>query len=132
MKAPQPTEAQIHQSIVQWLRVSAVPGVIVLHIPNGSTMKGGAREWQHFERLGAIAGAPDILILGPDGRTRAIEVKAAHGALSASQKDFAANLRAANVPWYVCRSLDDAQKICRQWGLVRLPSSLTSLITART
>jgi len=132
MKLPAPTEAQIHQSIVQWLRASAVPGVIVLHIPNGSTMKGGAREWQHFERLGAIAGAPDILILGPDGRARAIEVKAARGALKKSQKYFALRLRAANIPWYVCRTLDDAQKICRQWGLIRLPASLTALVTAGT
>src|SRR5215207_1464121 len=130
IKAPMPTEAQIHQSIVQWLRASAVPGVIVLHVPNGSTLKGGAREWQHFERLGAVAGVPDLLILGPDGRARAIEVKAAQGALSESQKDFAVSLRKANVPWYVCRSLDEAQKICRQWGLVRLPASLTSLMTA--
>jgi len=60
----------------------------VFHIPNGGLRS--KREAQIMKGLGVLAGAPDLIILGPGGRVAFAELKAPKGRQTQGQKDFEA------------------------------------------
>lgn len=67
--------------------------------------------------MGVKAGTADIAIIGSDGITRYMEVKANGGRLSASQKVFRAWCENHGTHYAVAYSLDEAIAIAKTWGL---------------
>lgn len=83
------------------------------HVPNqfAGTYKGvfGAMlSW-----MGRIAGVPDYVFMGK-GQCFFIEVKTASGSQSEHQKLFQKWCESKEVPYYVCRSLDDVRNVLNE------------------
>jgi hypothetical protein len=112
-----PREDAIQAAIVQLLRLAADRRTIYLAIPNGipASPRIGAR----FVKHGLLAGAPDLLIITPDGRTNFLEVKAPDGRQSDAQKDFQARCSIVGVHYRVVRSISEAEETLRDWGALR-------------
>ncbi len=70
------------------------------------------------KRLGVKAGIPDVVIIGFDGIARYIELKTAAGKLSESQKAFRAFCSLHDIPWALCRSVDEVKGALGSWGLL--------------
>jgi len=71
------------------------------------------------KKLGVKAGVPDIVIIGFDGVTRYIELKTNKGSLNENQKDFKAFCLLNNIPYSLCRSLDDVIIVLKEWHLIK-------------
>jgi hypothetical protein len=112
-----PREDAIQEAIVQLLRLAADRRTIYFAIPNGipASPRIGAR----FVKHGLLAGAPDLLIITPDGRTNFLEVKAPDGRQSDAQKDFQARCAIVRVNYRVVRSLGEAEEVLREWNALR-------------
>lgn len=103
---PRREEDSLQMAVADWLRVNC-PYLLWTHIPNGGHMSPamGARR----KRMGAKAGAPDIVVWFPGGRSLLIELKADKGRLSKSQMDWRARCQDLAVPYVVCRSVEDVE-----------------------
>ncbi|MBB4212819.1 VRR-NUC domain-containing protein [Rhodothalassium salexigens DSM 2132] len=119
-------EGPVHRAIMDYLRgLDAATGgdLLALHVPNGGHMN--ARYGAAVKAKGAMAGAPDILVLwaAPAGAAGVgwIEVKADRGRLSDSQRRFARRMEHLGVPLAVCRSVADAEAALTDWGVVTAP-----------
>jgi hypothetical protein len=112
-----PREDAIQEAIVQLLRLAADRRTIYLAIPNGipASPRIGAR----FVKHGLLAGAPDLLIITPDGRTNFLEVKAPDGRQSEAQKAFQARCAVVRLNYSVVRSLGEAEVVLTKWGALR-------------
>lgn len=117
------SEDQIQTAIVGYLRQMLPSGWIVQSTANKprSAIQ-GARE----KKMGAIAGWPDLAILGTTSLAGYmheapyawfIEVKAAKGRVRETQTDVHDRLRDIGFKVGVARSIDDARALCRKWGL---------------
>jgi len=62
------------------------PNFIFFSIPNGGTRN--AREAMNLKMSGLLPGAPDLVIMGNDGKFNFIELKKIKGTLSTAQKEF--------------------------------------------
>lgn len=120
-------EGPIHRSVTQYLRRSLPAGWLVTHAANKPrSAQQGARE----KAMGALAGWPDLQILGPGPAGPSawfMEVKAPGGKLSDAQREVSDRLVDAGFPVRVVRSVEDARKAVSDW---RLPSN-DSLIVRR-
>lgn len=121
-------EGPIHRSVTAYLRRSLPSGWLVTHAANKPrSAQQGARE----KAMGAMAGWPDLQILGPgpDGPSAwFMEIKAPGGKLSEAQRDVIDRIMDAGFPVRIIRSVEDARKAVADW---RLPST-DSLIVRRT
>lgn len=117
-------EDNIQIAILDYLRAVLPHGWIIKFVPNKPRSKiQGGRE----KRMGAIAGWPDLMILGtayvgtlhPHEAPHAwfIEVKAAKGRVRDTQTDVHERLRGIGFKVGVARSIDDARALCKRWGL---------------
>jgi hypothetical protein len=107
-------EAQIQASIVQWIRLVA-PELLVFHVPNGgyrTPVEAARMKW-----IGVLAGIPDLVLLGRDGKTWLIEVKTADGVLSAEQRAIADRCAALRIPLVIARSIDDVRQAFEIWEI---------------
>lgn len=108
------SEADIHRSVVQWFQWTLHPNVIWFHPANG--------EWRHaataarLKGMGVMPGAPDLVLLYA-GRALCIEIKAADGRQSETQRVFEAKCGYQGVPYEICRSLDDVRDVVRRHGV---------------
>jgi hypothetical protein len=116
---PSLTEAQIQAGIVRYVRLAAKPGVEIVHIPNGGSRTGGWVEGANLKRIGTVPGVPDLMILGPNGQARVLEVKRPGGQLSEAQREFLARLDLAGCEYAVVYSVEEAVAACRNWGVVQ-------------
>jgi hypothetical protein len=114
-----PREDAIQEAIVQLLRLAADRRTIYLAIPNG--IPASARIGARFVKAGLLAGAPDLLIITPDGRTNFLEVKAPDGRQSDAQKDFQARCAVLGLRYRVVRSIGEAEETLREWKALRGP-----------
>jgi VRR-NUC domain len=98
-------ESAIHRAVVDHLRLRAKPDVLWLHCPNGERRDPitGAK----LKRLGVLAGAADLL-LGHNGNSFALELKAPGGRLSEAQLDFLARFNDAGGHTAIAEGLDRA------------------------
>jgi hypothetical protein len=117
------SESQIQTAIIGYLRQMLPSGWIVQSTANKprSAIQGSLEK-----KMGAIAGWPDIQILGTAHigtymheapHAWFIEVKTAKGRVSEVQKDVHGRMRDIGFKVGVARSIDDARALCKRWGL---------------
>lgn len=124
-------EQVVHRAILQWLRAVLPHGWQVVHVANKPRSKiAGAIE----KKLGAMAGFPDLMILGCVEREHYygtiderigvetpvayfLEVKSEKGRPSIEQLDLHDKLTDLGFSVSIVRSIDDTRKFCRQHGL---------------
>ena len=103
------TEAQTLRAILDYLTLKGV-----LHIRLNPTKPFTDRRTSHLRfapvRQGQ-AGAPDILLFLPGGRTVGVEVKSATGRQSPAQRLWQVNLEAAGVTYILARGLEDVMEV---------------------
>ena len=109
-------EAQIHNAIVEHLRLRAKPGVLWLHCPNGE--RRDKITGAILKRMGVLAGAADLL-LWHQGNSFALELKAPGGRLSEAQLDFLARFNAAGGYSACADGIDHALACLVAWGVIR-------------
>ncbi len=118
-------ESPIHRSVTQYLRRSLPVGWLVTHAANKPrSAQQGARE----KAMGAMAGWPDLQILGPGPNGPScwfMEIKAPGGKLSEAQRQVTDRLVDAGFPVRVVRSVEDARKAVADW---RLPSNDSEIV----
>ena len=110
-------------------------GVLLLSIGNEIPASGGfIAAWQAIRTaMGAIPGAPDLVLLWPDGggfvelkRSRddsqlplgKFAPKPARGELSTPQRQFRDVCQAKGIRWACCRSVAEFEATVRDWGLL--------------
>lgn len=110
------SEAQIQKSIIAMMRQTNAHkrGWTFFHCPNDGRLGKGYRI--HAYAMGQLSGVPDIVLSGPDGRTRFMEVKTAKGKLSEHQEGFRLHCVRWGIPWSLVRSLSDATAVLGDWG----------------
>lgn len=113
MKRP---EQQIQKAVVQHLRLRAEPKVFFWSTPNEG--KRGFTNAAALKAMGMTAGVPDLLIL-KDGRLHALELKAAKGTLTPSQRLVLAHMENCGAETAVAHSIDEALVTLEYWGLLR-------------
>lgn len=101
-------ERQIQAAIVRFLRLALPADAWVGAIPGG--------DGRATRTPGYVAGTPDLLIVW-QGAAHFIEVKSATGRLADMQWDQCAKLIGCEALAEVARSVDDAERICRRWGI---------------
>lgn len=112
-------EQDIHKAIAQYLDLALDDGVRWFHPPNGGMMK--INHARNLKAMGQKAGTPDIVII--DGRQAGtvlfIEVKSETGAQSKEQKAFQNWCKLYEIPYRICRSVDDAIQFCELFRLTK-------------
>ena len=107
-------EARTQAAIVEWIRLVA-PELIAFHPANGGFRT--KAEAARMKWIGVLAGIPDLVLLGRDGKTWLIEVKAAGGSLSAEQRAIRDRCTAMRIPCCVAKSIDDVRVAFGLWGI---------------
>lgn len=97
----------------QWLRYNA-PWVRLMAIPNAS--KRGPKAVRQAKAEGMAAGAPDMLLYGPDGRIAFLEWKSATGKPDWRQIERLNDLAACGLNVAVVRTPEGAAGMLRSWG----------------
>ena len=87
--------------------------VVCFHVPNGGARS--RKEAAIMKGLGVLAGAPDLLLLGPRGHALCLELKAPKGRMSVTQRAFQAACNDLRVPYFVCRDLDQIRDVVEEW-----------------
>jgi hypothetical protein len=119
------SEREIHQAIVDWLKVALPDGSVFHHSPNEGRHKVQYRMQQ--KRLGVRAGWPDIEIFVNPTWWRGttpwapvfLEIKTAKGRLSDNQKQMIGQLTGAGCYVAVVRSIDEARVTLMQYVELR-------------
>lgn len=112
-KAAHP-EATLQKRIVQFLLMN---DAMFFAIPNEG--KRSVVMGAHMKQMGLIPGAADLGIV-VDGKIHFLEVKAADGVQSASQRDFQARCVMLNIPYKVVFSLTEALKVLSEWRAIKV------------
>jgi hypothetical protein len=107
-------EARTQAAIVEWIRLVA-PELIVFHVPNGGLRS--KAEAARMRWVGVLAGVPDLVVLGRDGRCWLVEVKAPGGTLSADQRAIRDWCTALRVPFVIAKSIDDVRLAFQIWEI---------------
>jgi hypothetical protein len=119
-------EAAIQRAVIEHLRLRAKPDVLWLHVPNGGSRD--MREAANLKRMGALAGASDLLLFRPGACPHcnsarlegfALELKAPGGRPSEPQLDFMARFADTGGHTCIAPGLDRALAILEAWGLLR-------------
>ena len=109
-------EARLHRTIVQVVKLSAFPDVLWLHVPNAGIRSG--IEAGYLKSLGLLPGAADLLFWR-GGKSYAMEVKAAGGRLSDTQKAFRDRFIEAGGEWASVDNIEAAICQLRTWDLIK-------------
>ncbi len=115
----QPSELQVHLTVVSYLRHCAAHGAWWFHPANGELRD--ARTAAKLKSMGVKAGTPDLLLLH-QGRLFALELKRPGGRLSPAQIEARTAIEAAGGHWACAWGVDEALTILRTWGLLRIQS----------
>ena len=121
------SEADIHQSIVEWLNICKPTGTVVHHSPNESWKSNVAYRMKQ-KRLSVLPGFPDLLLLCPMEHWKEtfhwgpvlLEIKTAKGVISANQRKCIKDLVAADCHVHVVRSIDDTHAALENYMELRL------------
>ena len=108
------SEHDIQKQVLQHLLFHAQPDIFYFAIPNQGkrSLRMGAR----MKSEGMMAGAADLCIMLPAGRTGWLELKTAIGRQTDTQMGFQARCERLGHNYAVARSLDEAAQILAEWG----------------
>ena len=109
-------EDKIQHSFVQTLRLS-LKKATVYHINNSG--KTDSERMRHAY-LGVLPGVPDLHIIWPNGHGY-IEVKTPKGKQSKVQKEFQKLCKKYDIPYAVCRTLEDVKTFLEINGIPHKP-----------
>lgn len=104
------SERKLQIGIVGMIRRRGLP---CFAIPNGGSRH--VAEAKNMRAEGVLAGAADLAILLPDGRTGYLEVKGPNGKLRRTQRAFRDAALASGAPWAVARNIDEATAAVDEW-----------------
>ena len=122
----QQPERVLQTALVEHLRLRGRDGVLWLHVPNGGSRD--IREAANLKRMGALAGASDLLLFRPGacphcGTARlegfALELKTDSGRPSEAQLNFMARFAAAGGHTCFASDIDRALAVLEAWELLR-------------
>ena len=82
-------------------------GFMWFHVPNQRSMGTTVGVVMKLLRMGMKKGNPDCHIVRNGSKTFHIELKTETGRLSKAQKEWRERDSRLNIPYYLCRSLDD-------------------------
>ena len=109
-------EQTIQRAIFEHLRWRGAANIFAFHPPNGgwrSPIEGAI-----FKSLGVVSGVPDVVII-KDGRIYALELKAASGHLTETQRETIERMKSAGAEVAVAYGIDEAVAQLAEWGLLR-------------
>ncbi len=109
-------EQELQRTVAEYLDSALPPAVFWTSIPAGG---GGSVRGAIIKDTGYRAGTPDILLIYR-GWAFLIELKAENGRLSDAQRRVHLELKDAQAPVAVCRSLDDVRVTLSQMGVPTL------------
>jgi hypothetical protein len=98
-------EAAIQAAVVELIRQIA-PGLVVFAVINDGLKPKRAAAKHHW--MGLLPGIPDLVLVGPNGMVRFLEVKQPGGQLSEAQERVIGELEAGGATVAVVRSVDEA------------------------
>ena len=122
------TESVIQTQIVAWLSLVARRyGFLFASVPNEGMMTAALMGslpksalfgmLTKFKKMGMTPGFSD-LVIGWRGKMFCMEVKNEKGKQSENQERFAAWCASCGIPYRVVRSLDEAQQVMVEWGII--------------
>ena len=109
-------EQELQKAVVWWLAVAA-PDLLYFSVPNAVNVKGGGRAGAFNKEMGVRPGVADFCFILPHGRAAFIELKAPKGTQTDTQKEFQKECTKRQVPYHICRSLDEVEAVIREWGV---------------
>jgi hypothetical protein len=109
-------EDAIQRAVFAHFRARSAPGVFAFHPANGGYRK--PLEAKILKGLGVTSGVPDVIAI-KNGRTYALELKAAGGRLSPAQEHALIKLREAGAMATHSHGLDEALRVLEGWGLLK-------------
>ena len=119
-KAPviRPKESALHCAVAKVLHEHALPTWRWSHFPSGEKRDiiAGAR----LKRMGLQRGWPDMILVGPDGRFYALELKRQGETLTDEQEAFQLWCIGHGVPHVVAFTIDEVLTTFDQWGCLRI------------
>ena len=118
-KAPtlEPSELQIHISLVARLRLQCRPGIVYWHTPNGEERD--KRVSAKLKAMGVLPGVADLQFIFPCAAPNLfLELKARGRGLTEDQQFFRDLMRAAGHFYEWTDSLDDAVRILRKHNVL--------------
>lgn len=115
-------EDRLQQACVTWFRYK-YPDLVLFAIPNGGSRN--PIEAAKMKGTGTLAGVADLFlmrpaIIGTEGNWQLvhglfIEMKAGPGKQTDKQKEFEEKAKAAGYAYELCRSIDEFQKIIKNY-----------------
>jgi hypothetical protein len=111
------SELQIHQGVIQHIKLRGVPGLVYWHSPQGA-FYGSKRQGAMLKSMGVRPGVSD-LILVHGGKIYALELKAPGGRASAEQIQFCGDMERQGAFTALPVGLDAALATLESWGLLR-------------
>jgi hypothetical protein len=118
------SERQLHQYVIDLLRLRARRDVLYLHIPNESPRS--PRYGAQLVRMGMLPGAADLLVV-VNGIAHWLELKVGRGRQSPAQVAFEAAAWAAGATYAIARTPEQARATLSSWGALR-PDSVGEIV----
>jgi hypothetical protein len=110
-------ELSLHYEVAKILQDFALPTWRWSHFPAGEHRN--IQTAQRLKRMGLQRGWPDMILVGPDGRFYALELKRRGETLNPDQEVFQTWCVARGVPYSVADTLDQAIVALGVWGVLR-------------
>lgn len=106
-------EFRLTVAVADHLRLSACPGVVWAHLPNGEHRS--ARTGARLKRMGVRRGLADFLIKAPGEPAGMLELKVHGNRPTPEQKAFGIAWEEAGGQYAVATGIDEALDILRGW-----------------
>lgn len=108
LKPEEALSAAVKDMVAIWQNQRRFNGV-AFHVPNEfQAVKNGKAAWAKKRRIGCVAGAPDWVFLW-EGSGAVVELKVPGNGLSEPQRAMQALCDFYQIPYAVCRSIDEVE-----------------------
>ena len=114
MRNANPTEQQIHQTLVDLIRVRN-PHLLFWHTPNGG--KRHIIEAAKFQRMGVLPGVSDLVFLH-NGKFFALELKKRGNRPTEHQENFMERVKDALGYAFWVDGVDEGEAVLASWGVI--------------
>jgi len=106
-------EDALQRNVVKLLSYYEAQGkILYFAVPNEG--KRSFKSAQHRKNLGLRAGIPDLVII-IDGKFHGLELKSEKGRLNPNQRAWQEAFKKRDIPYAVCRRLDDVKAQIDEW-----------------